>query len=376
MVEENKVTLRSIFINPCLGLCNPTYCTKRCIDFMTIEKQKEINRKLLESNIKQIRSFIIQNVIKLGLNQWEYHLEGFRVCRKMFCNTIGNKNALNIMRFIDNNGIDRRSNNNKKNHWKSHSLEFNEEIEKFLEAFDPQYSHYRRKQCMNRRCISAKHELNPFLCYLKFCEKMIFLPKYKNQILNTLINNEMNESIDSHNEFNENNYRNKRKSNGIKNCNYDYFDKKRRQLNIHFEVNSNDLCNVCVEHSIHHNLKYSEKNCDYFCELCKSFEIHIKSANDSRNLMRTFAKDSDNSRVILTADMQKALLFPIIAVKNNFFSEKLTLPNQTFAGLGPNTESFCYISFDAEIAKGSNEFVKKSDHSQWILIVSRIRIIL
>jgi hypothetical protein len=116
MVEENKVTLRSIFINPCLGLCNPTYCTKRCIDFMTIEKQKEINRKLLESNIKQIRSFITQNVIKLGLNQWEYRLEGFRVCCKMFCNTIGNKNALNIMRFIDNNGIDRRSNNNKKNH--------------------------------------------------------------------------------------------------------------------------------------------------------------------------------------------------------------------------------------------------------------------
>jgi hypothetical protein len=73
--------------------------------------------------------------------------------------------------------------------------------------------------------------------------------------------------------------------------------------------------------------------------------------------MRTDAKDSDNSRVILTADMQKALIFPIIAVKNNFFSEKLTLFNQTFAGLGPNTESFCYISFDAEIAKGSNEFV-------------------
>jgi hypothetical protein len=55
--------------------------------------------------------------------------------------------------------------------------------------------------------------------------------------------------------------------------------------------------------------------------------------------------------------MQKALLFSITAVKDNYFSEKLTLFNQNFAGLGPNTDSYCYISYDAEIAKGSNEFV-------------------
>ncbi len=133
--------------------------------------------------------------------------------------------------------------------------------------------------------------------------------------------------------------------------------KKRRELNIYFETNSNDLCNTCVEHSIHHNLRYNEKTCDCFCKLCEKFRIHIKNANESRNSMRTDAENSDNTRVIFSADMQKALLFPIISVKDNFFSEKLTLFNQTFAGLGPNTDSFCYISFDAEIAKGSNEFV-------------------
>jgi hypothetical protein len=63
-----------------------------------------------------------------------------------------------------------------------------------LECINPQYIHYRRKKCPNRRYISARHKLNPFLCYFKFCEKMNFLPKYKNKIIGILNNNVMNET--------------------------------------------------------------------------------------------------------------------------------------------------------------------------------------
>jgi hypothetical protein len=161
LVNKNKITLRLISIYRCLGLCNPSYCKQKCIEWMTSGRQQQINRKLLESNDNQIRTFITQNVIRNQFNQWEYRLDWLIVCPKLFFNTIGHKNSLKSL----------------------HSIEFNAKIKQFFEYFSPQYSHYRRKQCPNRRYISAKHELNPFLCYLKFWEKMNFLPKYKNKII-------------------------------------------------------------------------------------------------------------------------------------------------------------------------------------------------
>jgi hypothetical protein len=152
----------------------------------------------------------------------------------------------------------------------------------------------------------------------------------------------------------------KRKSNEPGVCNYEFFNKIRKKLNIHFDNNYNEFCSFCNEHSIHHNSKYSEKLCDCLCNLCQKFEVHIKNANESRNLMRKDSKTTENrndSEVILSADMQKSLLFPIIRVKDNYFTEKLTSFNQTFAELGENNDAFCLLSFDAKISKGANEFV-------------------
>jgi hypothetical protein len=75
--------------------------------------------------------------------------------------------------------------------------------------------------------------------------------------------------------------------------------------------------------------------------------------------MRKEAKSRDNTHenVYLSADMQKAMLFPIIKVKNNYFNEKLTLYNQTFSELGQKSHAFCYLSFDGEVGKSANEFV-------------------
>jgi hypothetical protein len=75
--------------------------------------------------------------------------------------------------------------------------------------------------------------------------------------------------------------------------------------------------------------------------------------------MRREAENRDNTHenVYLSADMQKAMLFPIIKVKNNYFNEKLTLYNQTFSELGQKSHAFCYLSFDGEVGKSANEFV-------------------
>jgi hypothetical protein len=74
-VNKNKITLRLISIYRCLGLCNPSYCKQKCIEWTTSGRQQKINRKLLESNDNQIRTFITQNVIRNQFNQWEYRLD-------------------------------------------------------------------------------------------------------------------------------------------------------------------------------------------------------------------------------------------------------------------------------------------------------------
>ena len=341
MENNNKVVLRHISIYTCLGLCNPSYCLKHCSDFIKVEKQQEINEKLLQSNDHQIRNFIIENVKKVETNKWDYYLEGLQVCCRMFCNTIGHKRPDNIQNFVLKSGIDKRY-IKRSNHWKTHSNEFNNKIKDFLMSFEPQKSHYKLESCPNRLYIPSEYDLNPITCYLKFCEKMNFLPKINNK---------------SEDQLNRNG---KRESNEPEVCNYEYFDKIRKKLNVHFDNNCSYFCTFCNEHSIHHNSKYSEKLCDCLCNLCQRFKIHIKNANESRNLMRKDSKTAENrndSKVILSADMQKSLLFPIIHVKDNYFTEKLTLFNQTFAELGKSNDALCLISFDAEISKGANEFV-------------------
>jgi hypothetical protein len=144
MENNNKVVLRNISIYTSLGLCNPSFCSKRCSDFMKVEKQQEINNKLLQSNDNQIRNFIIENVKKVETNKWDYYLEGLPVCCPMFCNTIGHKRPQNIQNFVLKSGIDKRY-NNKSKHWKTYSNEFNNKIRNFLMSFKPQKSHYKLK---------------------------------------------------------------------------------------------------------------------------------------------------------------------------------------------------------------------------------------
>jgi hypothetical protein len=42
MENNNKVVLRNISIYSSLGLCNPSFCSKHCSDFIKIEKQQEL----------------------------------------------------------------------------------------------------------------------------------------------------------------------------------------------------------------------------------------------------------------------------------------------------------------------------------------------
>ncbi len=340
MVNKNEVILKTIQIFVFLGLCNSSYCKMNCNNWFTNEMQLELNNNLMKMSQKELRIYLLQNVKKINdKNKWEFYLNNRLVCPKLFANTIGHKNLVSIKRFFKTHGIDNRYRN--RNKWKQHSNEFNNKIKNFLLSFEPNYSHYSLKSTPNRLFIPSIYAMNSIKLYKEFCGRNGFLPKI-HKTLNTNLKRDV-----------------KRTEEELEFCNFEYFEKMRKKLNIHFEKVTNDLCSTCTEHSLHHNKQYNEEFCSCVCDLCKKFNIDLKNAKNSRIQMRKEAKSRDNTHenVYLSADMQKAMLFPIIKVKNNYFNEKLTLYNQTFSELGQKSHAFCYLSFDGEVGKSANEFV-------------------
>jgi hypothetical protein len=92
--------------------------------------------------------------------------------------------------------------------------------------------------------------------------------------------------------------------------------------------------------------------------------LHIKNAKLARNKSRldtNIQKESINintnlpNYLIVSVDMQKVLQFPILDSKENYFEEKLSVYNETFAQLGKGAHSINYLSHEGEITKMSSD---------------------
>jgi hypothetical protein len=238
-----------------------------CNNWFKNEMQLELHNNLIKISQKELRIYLLQNVKKINdKNKWEFYLNNRLVCPKLFANTIGHKNLVSIKRFFITQGIDNRYRN--RNKWKQHSNEFNNKIKNFLLSFEPNYSHYSLKSTPNRLFIPSIYAMNSIKLYKEFCGRNGFLLKI-HKTLNTNLKRDV-----------------KRTEEELEFCNFEYFEKMRKKLNIHFEKVTNDLCSTCTEHSLHHNKQYNEEFCSCVCDLCKKFNIDLKNAKNSRIQMR------------------------------------------------------------------------------------------
>jgi hypothetical protein len=146
------------------------------------------------------------------------------------------------------------------------------------------------------------------------------------------------------------------KVNGKEVCGFSHFKNVCKEMEISFSSRSVDKCILCDEH------KNCSTNCDKNCEICNKWNIHIrlvklvreKSRLDTQIQYQKKCKITNQSKyLVVSADMQKTLQIP--KLKKNYFCEKLSVYNMTFAQLGINGESICVLSHEEQINKNSSD---------------------
>ena len=199
-------------------------------------------------------------------------------------------------------------------------------VEEHIESFRPQISHYRRDHVPYRRYLPA--DLTVKDMYSNF--------------------------VNAH-----------RGQNNMQ-CSYSFYQKIFLALNIGFSTPSNDLCKTCAVHkTMHPEAEHDCGSCD--CDVCAHYPKHREDASQARKALHEDEgkMENDDSIVLATTDMQKAITLPKMPTKDHFFSRKLVIFNQTFATPGKNKDCTCVLWHEEQagrkawnVANAYVEFIK------------------
>ncbi len=204
------------------------------------------------------------------------------------------------------------------------SEDFRKLIIDYIESYRPSVSHYTLSHAPNRRYLSTELSISKL---------------YNDFILNVSKNTEIKQK-----------------------CKYEYFRKVFKTLNISFANPIADLCSICQNHKLQHN----SDNHDCIacnCDNCKNFLIHRENFTNAREKMQSdkLAK-VDNSKLLISADMQKLLLIPKLKVKESYFSRKLVIMNETFSEIRKSGKTLCIIAHEGEVDRKAFNIVTFYTH--------------
>uniref|UniRef100_A0A2A4J600 DUF7869 domain-containing protein n=1 Tax=Heliothis virescens TaxID=7102 RepID=A0A2A4J600_HELVI len=308
-----------------------TPCQDKCIRKCTVNINEE-QRQIIWDNywnldIQRRRDFISRNVENNRIairysnstkrnHTYTYRLLNHRVCKTMFLRTLGYTNDQAVVAVLKANFKMSKTPDSAKisaapdlrgRHKPKHSFsdEYLNEIDSFIELFHPASSHYRLEHAPNRRYLPTGLTLTQMFQFLKkHLERQNKQP-----------------------------------------CSWSAFHKRIKIKNISTQQPVQDKCPKCEAHDVAHpkpRLPRDENVTDHLChecncEFCILFPQHLENKNISRAHMNADSKDAEkmNSGIaIFTVDMQKCITMPQLNNKDFFFSRKLNLFNETFAGIG------------------------------------------
>lgn len=308
-----------------------TACQDKCIRKCTVNINEEQRQTIWDNywnmDIQRRRDFISRNVEnnKIAIrysnstkrnHTHTYRLLNHRVCKTMFLRTLGYTNDQAVLAVLKANfkmsktpvsakvsaAPDLRGRHKPKH---SFSDEYLKDIDDFIERFHPASSHYRLEHAPNRRYLPTGLTLSQMFLFLK-------------------------EHLERQNK---------------QPCSWSAFHKRIKMKNISTQQPVQDKCPKCEAHDVAHpkpKLPRDENVTDHSChecncEVCFLYPQHLDNKNISRAHMNADNKDAEkeNSGIaIFTVDMQKCITMPQLNNKDFFFSRKLNLFNETFAGIG------------------------------------------
>jgi hypothetical protein len=216
--------------------CDSAKCKLNCNLKIDESRRKEINIFYTNLQIDARKQYIFFNVSKVEtnglINKYEYKLDGKMVCSYFFLKTLNIKCQKSIGSLFERKDDVIKN----KNHWKSHTHEFNKSIEIFIMSYKPEKSHYNIKNCPNRLYINDIYRMNATKLYIKFSKSIGFKPRF----------NTNRDNIDKKNE-----------NSNI--CGFAYFNKYRKNMKIGFSQLSEDKCIICKEQLLR---VLENKNCN------------------------------------------------------------------------------------------------------------------
>lgn len=188
-----------------------------------------------------------------------------------------------------------------------------QQVKDHIESYRPQISHYKREHAPNRRYLPS--DLSVREMHRQFCDK-------------------------------------RTKENGTV-CSYVYYLQIFTSLNISFTQPENDLCDRCHIHDNAHPKSEDHMCSTCNCDACSAYPEHKLRAHLARAAMTedTSRMENDDSLLVVSVDLQKAITMPKVPTKEHFFSRKIVLFNETFACPKKNGPVVCVLWHEAEAGR-------------------------
>ena len=120
---------------------------------------------------------------------------------------------------------------------------------------------------------------------------------------------------------------------------YETYRKQLKEMKISFTVLGNEECEVCTRHGHHNVQEHGTANGNVTdhtegCDECFAHQEHVTRARDARKAYRTDAdRPLSEDELVVSADLMKVSLIPIMPHKSAIFTPRLVVFNETFAPL-------------------------------------------
>ena len=331
--------------NRCTSGCKKS-CSTVIDENMRLQINRTVNNKDRETRHEWIRSHVKAKPVTsrrsvqkhLPSNKknraYEYSLpngsDNVTVCKGFFLTTIGltQNNMTPILTALD---IELSSPSDKRGRHTPANKVDDDEIRRHIESMHPIKHHYRYSHAPNRRYLPA--DLTVQRMYAEFCRGQT-----------------------------------------ASQCSLEHYRKVVRSMNISFTTLAGEECSRCSAHMKHmldtHGISIKEPS-EYAddCSQCHERNKHLKDAEEARKAYRADADaEWEEGVAILSADMMKVIVLPILPVKEAIFTKRLPVYNETFSLVMPHDKtkkenrkllqrsmSACVIWHEGEVGRSAED---------------------
>lgn len=305
-------------------------CKKGCCKRITEEDRAAINAEFWELNFAERKLFIRLHVERHGTRSStvdsskkrsatyvyffdigeQQNKERLNVCQTMFLTTLGYKKGYNeVLKFLSKDVVSSKMEqymDKRGKHEPKHKLDIatKSTIAEHVESFHPIISHYRRVHAPNRRYLPADITIKIM-----------------------------------HADYNLN----------FEEVSYNTYRKIVAEMNISFSHLGNEECEICEEWK-HHNHDDSIAEACAIC--CKHSEHKIRYTKARIEYQSDRQKNisNDNTNIIVSADLMKVIVIPIMPFKACIFCPRAIVFNETFSPLGTSINKGSAMVWDESTA--------------------------